>query len=276
MGVPSQKLSFVGFHMLMTASSLGYAPATLSLMAVLARAPDDMFSRWKPQLRDVEARFKRLLQTEKTPDALTLQGLLYLRERQSDAHALRYFDHAIQAARRMSPHNPDHPHQHSPPTTHQPAGPSTRPPRWTYEGSCYLERGHILLRQGQTDEATASFRVAALELDLADGYAELAKLLPPGAPTRETYLLKAAQAGNLEACRLLALDAADKAADPARGRAERAEAATLAREWALVEPDVGRREALLAQVAERVGDATEEQRRRRSDLWKWMMSKLRP
>lgn len=239
--------------MCLTASNLGYAPATLSLIALMASSDDQASSNQRASLPDVENRFKRLLQTEHNPDVLTLQGLMYLRDRRADAYALRYFDQAIQAARRIpydeSPSPTSQPHQQPPVSA-----PTARPPRWTYEGPCHLERGIILAKQGRTAEAEASLRIAALELDLADGYAELAKLLPQTAPERETYLLKAAQAGNAEACRVLALDAADTAADSALPRADREAGADMAYEWALVEPDLAKREELLSQVAGRVGN----------------------
>jgi tetratricopeptide (TPR) repeat protein len=229
--------------MLMTASSLGYIPSTLSLMRMLTGVPKQAFSKVKLAFRDAEAQFRRLVQAENNPDAFTIQGLLLQQEGRADSSALNYFDKAIEtAARNTPPSAEDQP---------KPAKQAVRSPRWAYEGTCHQQRGLILLRKGRTEEAVASFRIVALELDLADGHAELAKLLPRDAPERETCLLKAAQAGNFEACRLLALDLADKAADPALPKADRIGAGNMAHEWAQIDPDPTRREELGAQVAER-------------------------
>ena len=232
--------------MLLTASNLGYIPSTLSLMRMLTGVPKQVFSRVKPAFRDAEAQFRRLVQAEKSPDAFTLQGLLLQQEGRADTYALNYFDKAIETAARNTP-----PSAEDQPKPAKQATPGVRSPRWAYEGTCHQQRGFILLRKGRTKEAVASFRIVALELDLADGHAELAKLLPRDAPERETCLLKAAQAGNFDACRLLALDLADKAADPALPKADRIGAGNMAHEWAQIEPDPTKREELGAQVAER-------------------------
>ena len=230
----------------MTASSLGYVPSTLSLMRMLAGVPKQAFSRAKPAFRDVEAQFRRLVQTEKSPDAFTLQGLLLQQEGRADSSVLSYFDKAIVTAARNTP-----PSAEEQPKPAKKATSTVRKPRWAYEGTCHQQRGLILLRKGRTEEALASFKVVALELDLAEGYAELAKLLPRDAPGRETYLLKAAQAGNFEACRMLALELADRAADPALPKEDRIGAGNMAHEWAQINPDPTKRGEVEALVAER-------------------------
>ncbi|KAL2171078.1 hypothetical protein VTG60DRAFT_3769 [Thermothelomyces hinnuleus] len=234
----------VGMHMLFTASSMGYTPSILTLMGILVRSPENVYAkaRVSPSWRELDARFKRLLQTEKNPDAFTLQGLLLLREGKGDVFALRYFDRAVEAARDMPGTQPGPAEQDAP---------TIREPRWTLEAFCHRNRGALLLKQNRREEAMAAFRILALELDLPDGYAELAKMLPPHEKERETYLLKAAQGGSFEACELLALHMADKAADSDLPHGDRAVAAGLAREWALIEPDDAKREQVLAQVAER-------------------------
>ncbi|KAL2156420.1 hypothetical protein VTH82DRAFT_1165 [Thermothelomyces myriococcoides] len=229
---------------------MGYSPSILTLMGLLARSGENFYTKAQasPSWREVDARFKRLLQTEKNPDAFTLQGLLLLREGKGDAFALRYFDRAIEAARDMPGAQPE------------PAGreaPSIREPRWTLEPFCHRNRGALLLKQNRRDEAMAAFRILALELDLPDGYAELAKMLPPHTKERETYLLKAAQGGNFEACELLALHMADKAASSDHLHSDRSAAAALAREWAMIIPDDVRREQVLARVAEKTRAASE-------------------
>lgn len=221
-------------HMLMSASSLGYTPSTLSLIRILTQAENLKVTERKDMFRDPMARFRRILQNGENPDALTLQGLLLVRQGH-DTQALKHFDQAIKAASRKD-------------SAGQESMPAVRKPRWAYEGSCYHQRGRILLKQGRREEAAAAFRVVALELNLAKGHLELAKLLPHDAPERETCLLKAAQASQFEACELLAHDAIGKAMDPGVPKAERDYAAKMAYEWALVEPDVTKREKLTSLV----------------------------
>jgi Tfp pilus assembly protein PilF len=224
-------------HMLTAASSLGYTPSTLSLIRILTQAGNVKLTERREMFRDTVARFKQLLQTGKNPDALTLQGLLLLREG-NDTYALKYFDQAIEAARSKD-------------SADQQLSPAVRKPRWSYEGSCHQQRGLVLMKQGQREAATAAFKTVALELNLAEGYLELAKLLPQNAPERETYLIKAAQAGKFEACERLALDAIDKAVEPGLSQADRKYAAKMAYEWALIEPKSDKREKLTSLVAER-------------------------
>ncbi|KAK4239866.1 hypothetical protein C8A03DRAFT_32061 [Achaetomium macrosporum] len=267
LNIAKGKARHMGLYMLMTASGFGYTPATLSLIRLLLNASDEVYPRLKAEFGDAAARFIQLLRTERSPDVLTLRGLWLLRDGHGDAYALSYFDEALAAARDIRDDDADRRY-----TAQQ--GP--REPRWAYEGSCHLKRGLILAKQGRTDEAIASFKVAALELDLADGYAELAKLLPRDTRERETYLLRAAQGGNFEACRLLALDMAEKAADPRLSWSDRNDAAGMAREWSQVVPDLKMREELAAQVAERARDVIA--RAKRGFLWKladWAMGKSR-
>jgi tetratricopeptide (TPR) repeat protein len=238
--------------MLMTASSLGYRPSTLTLMAILTRSAGETTRKFRAHIRDAESRFKRLLRTENNPDAFTLQGVLLLQEGRPESEQLLYYNRAIEAARSIPP--PPSPTSDHPTPNNQTTPTTPRQPKWTYEATCHLRRGLILLKQGQTDQALASFQIVALELGLAEGYVELAKLLPTSAPERETYLLKAAQAGNFEACRLLALHLADKASDAALASDERVFAARMAQEWAQVDPDVSRREGVVEEVVERTGE----------------------
>lgn len=227
--------------MLLTASELGYEPSTLSLMAQVVQDPGYDQKSLSGRFRDLHEHFKRLLLTRGGPDSLTVQGLAFLRLGDESA-ALRYFDRAIAAA--GSEANPQ-------PITISPLGSAndraaTRKPRWWYEGLCQEKRGLVLLKQGRLGEAAAAFRVAALELGLQESYFQLAKLVPQGRPERETYLLRAAQAGNFEACRCLALDAADKATQPGLPQAEREDMANMAQEWARLEPDAVKRRELMS------------------------------
>lgn len=239
----------LSMHMLLTASSLGYAPSTLSLMRLLIEDPKYGTKTSSTLLRDVQARFKRLLQSSGDPDALTVQGLAFLRQG-DDAAALRYFDRAVAAAGSKGSVQTAVDYLQS----GMDDGTATRKPRWWYESICQEKRGLILLRQGRREEAAAAFRVAALELGLREGYLGLGKLLPQGTPEREMYLLKAAQAGNFEACQCLALDAADKATEPGLPQAEREDVANMAHEWAWLEPDADKRGKLVSLIADKLKD----------------------
>jgi tetratricopeptide (TPR) repeat protein len=238
--------------MLLTASNLGYTPSTLSakrLKLTSSKRETDY-----PPSRRLDARFKQLLQIGSDPDVLTLQGFDWLRQG-NDGSALRYFDRAIAAAAATaSSVGTPQPAKDQAQSGQQNDNPAVREPRWFYEALCHQNRGLLLLQQGRKEEAIAAFRIVALELDLREGYLELAKLLPRGTPERETYLLKTAQAGNFEACHLLALDLADRANEPGLSQAEREEAAYMAQEWAWQVPNVGEGKGLLSTIAEKVKD----------------------
>ncbi|KAH6636230.1 hypothetical protein F5144DRAFT_171512 [Chaetomium tenue] len=245
-----QSLAKIGYRMLIMASNLGYAPSTLTVVGMVAQTGRQPKNAKSTAWRAFDTNFKRLVRTGNSPDIFTLQGLLAKLQGDADNYVMSCLDKAIQAARSIPRSIADQP---APKNQDTPAG---RKPRWTYEAFCHLGRGRILLKLNRTREALASFKIAALELDHPDGYAELAKLLPPDAPERETYLIMAAQAGNFEACRLLALLMADRAADPALPRGERAVASKMAHEWAAMEPDAELREQVGLQVTEKLSAAS--------------------
>lgn len=266
--------------MLVTASELGYTPSTLMLMSVFLPLGKDKVAS-SAFSKATAARFDRLLQTEKNPDAFTLQGLLLLQDGHSTS-ALRYFDKAIDAARSLPPSATG-----DKPGLGGRGGTEFREPRWFFERACHQKRGEILLRQNRTGEALDSFRIAALELDLADGYAELAKLMP-AAPKQMTYMMKAAQGGNFDACGLLALRYADlananfsrlPAITPLRALRTRVNFRDMAYEWAAVDPDFKKRDELQAQVVEKTGEITRLARQLRGGpitrTCRWLWSRFR-
>jgi tetratricopeptide (TPR) repeat protein len=253
--------------MLLTASNLGYTPSTVGLMSILSQSAGRE-RLLKSSFKDAVTQFDRVVRTEKNPDAFTLQGLLCLQEGQP-TNALRYFDKAIDAARSLPPSG-----AYGGPEPGTRKDPTARKPRWSLERDCHQKRGELLLQQKRTDEAMASFKIAALELNHADGYAELAKLMPADARLRSNYLIRAAQAGNFEACGLLALHFADVAARPAKRRGGRLALRGLAYEWASIEPDFKKRDELQAQVAEKTADLTRSHLRRQDPItrfrrWLW-------
>jgi hypothetical protein len=235
--------------MLLAASRLGYTPSTLTLVSILSRSVGRKRLA-NSSFKDALTRFDRVLRTEKNPDAFTLQGLLCLQEGQSATTALRYFDMAIDAARSLPPSG-----AYGGPEPGPRKEPTARKPRWSFERDCYQKRGEILLQKNRKAEALASFRIAALELNHADGYAELGKLSPPDQP-RATYTMKAAQGGNFDACARNALFFANLAARPETALRARLAFRSLAYEWASIQPDPKKRDELEAQVVEITSELT--------------------
>ncbi|KAK3375117.1 hypothetical protein B0H63DRAFT_513109 [Podospora didyma] len=198
-GSPDQKV--LGFHMLQTASDLGYGPSTMVLYRMLLQAEDLNKGVQANLFRQIEPRFTSLLLApggKRDPNLLTLQGLMLQRRGDDDA-ALQFFDQAIEAAAGSK-------------SSTNAAGAVIRKPRWELEATCYLGRGRILQKHDVPDVAEQSYRVAAFELDVADGYMELAQMLPESSSEREECLLKVAQSGHDKACLLLAQSEAAQAA----------------------------------------------------------------
>ncbi|KAK4165364.1 hypothetical protein QBC43DRAFT_315805 [Cladorrhinum sp. PSN259] len=225
---PPGRLWLLGLHMMATASSLSYQPSTMSLMRLFLYMgrPDKMLNQSILKLiSSVEAQFKQLARTEKSPDILTLQGLLAQREGKDDA-ALKFFNEAIDLGQQNAGNPPQHDIRTMLDVISRHVSNDTkcenhliRQPRWTFEGVCWQRRGVILLKKGLKDEACRSFLINAAELDLPSGFAELGKLCTNDSGffekilvmekqamllTRQFWLTKAAQAGDREAGRLLA------------------------------------------------------------------------
>ena len=201
---PSWRL---GLHVLGTASDLSYSASSLTLMRLLSRASPEQASRLLSQnaFRDAELRFKKLVSEGTDPDALTLQGIL-LAAKGDENSALRAFAKAVLAYEKKASSKTTAAVEHSvgalsgesarPAEERRLAG---RPFRWTWEASCYVGSGRILLKQGKLEEAREAFTVAAEELDTPEGYLELGKMLPKDDLAREVYLTTAAISGNKEA-----------------------------------------------------------------------------
>ncbi len=225
--------------MLLAAVALGHTPSTL-LVA-------DMFTsrRLMPgtdltgSLKLAEADFKRILATENNPAAFTIAAKRAHKEGKPPTAILEYLDKAIAAGRDLPATSP-------PPSTGQQTAdgasvrpPSLRGPKWSLEATCHHLRGAMLLKLGRPAEAATAFGIAARELDLVASCFQLAKLLPPDAPEREACLLRAAQAGHLDACRLLAEHWKRRAEEEGLAERERAGARMMSREWALVAEGYG-------------------------------------
>jgi len=226
----------LGFHMLRTASSMGYAPSTISLIRMITQLSPEAYAKQRPLIGPVEAHLKQILiRNPLDSDALTVQGLLYLRDGDK-TRALTVFDSALSVSGMAGGERVVRAPLSSNANPKSEDDVVYRAPRFTYEGVCHIKRGTILLSLGRRDEALAAFNIAALELGLADGYTEVAKLLPRSDPQRKTYLLKAAQADNWEAVELLMRDELEVAVDESRDVGERMDATSWAMEWASMQP----------------------------------------
>lgn len=244
--------------MLGTASDLGYAQSTLTIVRLATLAKPG--STNSTMFRNAETRFKDLVRRGRDPDALTLQGVTVARAGDSEL-ALRWLDEAVEAGRKtaapaLSPEpDSESPKRDSESATEDakddtpvdyasPAPTEARPFRWSWELTCHIERGRALLRLGRRAEAEAAFRTAAHELDSPKGYLELAKILPANAPERRAYLLRAAVSAEREACGLLGeLEQEDAAlAAEATRKADASLHSLMAEEWFRL--DEGRRGTL--------------------------------
>ncbi|KAK3333151.1 hypothetical protein B0T19DRAFT_118132 [Cercophora scortea] len=242
----------LGLHMLGTASDLDYAPSTLTFMRLMTKAVEDKSSRMREtkMYRSAESRFNGLVKGTKHPDAITLQGLR-LRRQGDDSAALVHFNKAVEVgAKSGSKYAPEQKRARAIAAAEDPVkllGKATagiaasdddttkeRPPRWNWEATCHVERGRILLKQGNQEAAKAAFRIAALELDVADGHLELGKILPSDSQEREHHLQKAAQSLNREACLLLADAEKQRALAAGLAAPQRKQHQKLADEWLLL------------------------------------------
>ncbi|ROW12459.1 hypothetical protein VMCG_00480 [Cytospora schulzeri] len=209
----------LGTHMLRSASELGYAPSTLTLMRVFTSMSGGNAAKAAKSKIFLEAdkRFQQLVNRGTDPDALTLQGLILAKSGGKDRNrrALDVFERAGKAWEARTNAEASKSADMAPPS-HDGGGekgpnpdevtlPPPREPRWEWEISCVLGQASILQRQDRAAEALALYRVAALELDNPVGFWNLAQLMggPRDAPERRTYLLKAAISGVTEACREL-------------------------------------------------------------------------
>lgn len=203
----------LGTHILRSASELGYAPSTVTLVRFLhamRRRPGYDKIQQSILFRSAHASFDRVLKTREDPNAFSLQGSIRLEEGHGD-HALRFF----REAKKVWAERPDTKSAPPLPTTAVPqvqvstdgevVFPTPRAPKWEWEVVSVLGEADIHKVRGQLQKARNLYRVAALELDHPRGFLELARLTngPRDAVLRRAYLLKAAVSGSVEACREL-------------------------------------------------------------------------
>lgn len=242
----------LGTHMLRSASELGYAPSTLTLVRVFTSMTGANAGRAARSKIFIEAerRFQQIVTKGADPDALTLQGLIIAKSggRDRDGRALEAFERAEKAweakaaagASKKKPADAAAPPQDrggggggEDPGPDEVSLPAPREPRWEWEISCVLGQAGILQRHGRAAEALALYRVAALELDNPVGFWNLSRLMggPRDAPERRTYLLKAAISGVADACRELGELEGMAAGREGLPRREREEHEKMSQEW---------------------------------------------
>ncbi|KAM7192692.1 hypothetical protein V8F20_008755 [Naviculisporaceae sp. PSN 640] len=199
----------LGLSMLKAGSDLGYPPSTVFLVSALIAGSQQEGKRGpnaRQLLTSILPRFEQIVKAGTDPDALTLKGRM-LSDQAKFSDALLHLERAIKIAAQKD--------KAAAAATTTTAGgaataiedtrPPIRPPRWSTEGMCYLERGRILFLKGRKQEAEKSMMVAAYELDIERAYVELAGMLRHSNDAkkqeeREYCLLKAALSGSKSAC----------------------------------------------------------------------------
>lgn len=225
--------------MLGTASDLSYDAATLLLVRIMKQSASPASLSRTPIFPPAMARFRRIAEKKRDPDALTMQGVIF-ENQGNDAKALECFRQALQAAPpKQDPKPPADPARsgiQDPPSPdsdgpHIDSHPGARPFRWTWEASCHLGMAKVLLRQNRSEEAIAALKIAAFELDNAQGYLQLAKTMPEDTPERNEYLRLAAVYGLVEASRLLGESEVRMAERPDQSKEEWLQHCLWGKEW---------------------------------------------
>lgn len=241
--------------MLRSASELGYAPSTLTLVRTFRSMPRDVFASrvaGSRHFRDADARFQALVRAGEDPDALTLQGIflaedghakkaLQMFRRAEDAWEKKRKTDAAERAAAGAAAGGEATASAPTPAPAMAAGqgddyvlPPPRAPRWEWEVSNALWQADTLRATGATAEAERLYRVAALELDNPRAFLQLAELLRGGArdgPERRAFVLKAAISGERDACREMGELEKAAAARPGLASRERAERDRVSKEW---------------------------------------------
>jgi TPR repeat protein len=162
-------------HLMLSASTLGHAPATYKLIVSAMQK-----GALSPSTHSVLLqRLGVLAKKDTDPNAMALLGKVLLSQNKTP-EALRWFQKATSTSLAFES-----------------------------AGEALVNQGRILL-DNDKEQAREAFSRAALELDDPAGYFYLSKLCAPNSPEHLVYLLKAASSGIVEACHNLgALELAD-------------------------------------------------------------------
>jgi hypothetical protein len=218
--------------MLATAHELDYTPSTLQLVLLQeARYPGTPSHKLAAPFRSAVSKHAVLVRAGRDPSALALHAH-FLSNRGDHRGAADYFSRAYRAGMALSP-VPTPPHSslssQSGNAVVTPSAP--RRQRWLLEGTTLLVHGQRLLKEGRRAEAEAAVRTAAVELDQAQAYAALAKIVEDRGE-RDEFTLKAAMAGVRSACEGMARAEGERAIEVGLPEEERRMRALMAKEWA--------------------------------------------
>ncbi|KAI1203758.1 hypothetical protein F5X97DRAFT_879 [Nemania serpens] len=253
----------IGMHMLHTLTRLDYAPSILTLVRMALRRKQHGSPPLEPAVKGLDRILRRVGDgggggggkfvykdgmSEFAADACTLRALMYAAEdtREGDNNALRWFRRAYEVDAATAPLKP--PVEDGATTAqeggvHGGANPggdddvegASFNPRWQWKLSFALGVAAIRLKRGETAKALDMYAVAAAELDAADGYVGMVKLLEEmGKADTDEYaaaLEKAATSGDQPAAQKMAEREWKRAAEGGLSKWEKRKRQVLAEEW---------------------------------------------
>jgi len=208
---PARELRRLGHNMLFAAANLGDLN---SIVMVLERAlrqdqidhPMNLVSLTKLQY----------YANQGNVEAMVFYGKI-LESKKRDAEALEMFRKAAEA----------------------PRDPSTD----ADVAEALVKQGLMCLRHGRKGEGQSYFQKAALELDNPFAYFQLALIMPEGNPVRQTYFLKAAASGVVEADFEIAKHFLAEVSNPNAALEQRKESQKLCEQWLQVAAYQGHKES---------------------------------
>jgi TPR repeat protein len=210
-------------RVMMSASEMGYEPATLDLVA--RGLGSGRFRLYEKPLRHIKSMADR-----GNPRALILLGRV-MSARGRDEEALELIRKAMQG----------------------PAGLD-----FDGAGDALLYTGQLLMKKDK-GQAEAALRKAALEYDDPTAYYYLAEMEKEGSLNRIIYYMKAASSGILQAAHKLGTIEMSKAVEAAKGKGS--PDYRMAREWFQIAADGQYRESILsmAEICKDTGESDQEQ-----------------
>ncbi|KAI1330323.1 hypothetical protein F5Y16DRAFT_14360 [Xylariaceae sp. FL0255] len=231
-------------HMLHHLQSRGFLPSLLTMInfsfmtkMTLPMEFKEPLDRFEANLQKVEKEIEdepraRDLYYNYGADLCTLRALMCAREgtAQADREALRWYQRAYKIG---TLYHPDP--QVAAELTSGHGVTSKTDKFWQLKPRFVLGLADLRLKRGELDKAEELYRVAARDLDLADGYDSLAKILAKkGKRDTEEYrqcLLKAAVSGKPDAARELAELESERAKEEGLSAWEKKKRSVFAAEW---------------------------------------------
>lgn len=196
---PARELRQVGHNMLYAAANLGDLNAIVMALQRALRTGEIDHPRYLVSLTKLQ-----YYANQGNVEAMVLYGKI-LESKKRDAEALEMFRKAAEA----------------------PRDPSTD----ADVAEALVKQGLMCLRHGRKDEGQSYFQKAALELDNPFAYFQLALLMPESSPVKQTYLLKAAASGVVEADFEIAKHFLAEVSNPNAALEQRKESQKLGEQW---------------------------------------------